>query len=199
MVDEFRVCSPLTAELISTKLHVTTTCDSCLSSSLKEESNTILSLPVHADVQTALNSVTLTESLVDGEQWYCPLCGELRDSTRETEIKQASDILIIHLKRYNNNNNSGTVLKDTSVVSCVGDHLDVLTIPLSLDDSVSFSNNYSLVATINHSGTFANGGHYWAYILKDTQWLLCNDSMVSKVNRTVLNNGTSYILFYRRC
>ena len=92
----------------------------------------------------------------------------------------------------------GIVIKDSSVTSCVSNLADNLSIPLSPNDSVSLSNKYSLVATINHSGTIAHGGHYWAYIRKNSQWLMCNDSMVTTVKHTELNNGTSYILFYRR-
>ena len=34
-------------------------------------------------------------------------------------------------------------------------------VPITIEDEVSFTNKYSLIATINHSGT-SNMGHYWA-------------------------------------
>ena len=196
VLNELKASSPVTAELVTTKVNVTITCDSCFSSSLVEEQNDITSLPVLPDMQNSLNSVTISENLCGTNQWHCPLCGVLRDSTRDTEIKQTGDVFIAHLKRYSNND--GTVTKDTSVVSCIKNNRGELSIPFSLNDSVSLSNKYTLVATINHSGTLAKGGHYWAYIRKKSEWFMCNDSMVTKVKETVLNNGTSYILFYRR-
>ena len=40
-----------------------------------------------------------------------------------------------------------------------------------MEDEVSFKNKYSLIATINHSGTL-NRGHYWAFIkdLHSSTW-----------------------------
>ena len=64
---------------------------------------------------------------------------------------------------------------------------------------ISFINKYSLIATINHSGTL-NWGHYWACIkhLHSSCWYSCNDKLVSNVEESSLNNTTSCILFYRK-
>ena len=73
------------------------------------------------------------------------------------------------------------------------------TVPLKLDDNVSFSKEFSLVATINHSGSL-NAGHYWA-IIKDNiskSWFKCDDRSILKVKPSTLNNTTSYVLFYVR-
>ena len=70
-------------------------------------------------------------------------------------------------------------------------------VPLKLDDNVSFSKEFSLVATINHSGSL-NAGHYWAFI-KDNiykSWFKCDDRSILKVKPSTLNNTTSYVLFY---
>ena len=40
-----------------------------------------------------------------------------------------------------------------------------LKVPITVQDEVSFSNKYSLVVSINHSGTL-DQGHYWA-VVKD--------------------------------
>ena len=67
-----------------------------------------------------------------------------------------------------------------------------------IEDNVSFSKEFSLVATINHSGSL-NSGHYWAFI-KDNiskSWFKC-DRSVLKVKPSTLNNTTSYVLFYVR-
>ena len=86
--------------------------------------------------------------------------------------------------------------KDTRFVEClpVKDH--ILTVPLKLDDDVSFSKEFSLVATINHSGSL-NACHYWAFI-KDNiskSWFKCDDRSILKVKPSTLNNTISYVLF----
>ena len=74
-----------------------------------------------------------------------------------------------------------------------------LRVPITIEDEVSFINKYSLTATINHSGTLSRE-HYWACIkdLHSPCWYLCNDKLVFNVEESYLNNGTSYILFYRK-
>ena len=72
-------------------------------------------------------------------------------------------------------------------------------VPITVEDEVSFTNKYSLIATINHSGTL-NRGHYWAFIkdLHSSSWYSCNDKLVFNVEERSLNNTTSYIFFYRK-
>ena len=70
-------------------------------------------------------------------------------------------ILAIQLCRFSNQN--GQLVKDETVVSCtqtcqLGQYL---TVPITIDNEVSFMNEYSLIATNNHSGTL-NREHYWA-------------------------------------
>ena len=73
------------------------------------------------------------------------------------------------------------------------------TVPITIEDDVSFTNKYSLIATINHSGTL-NRGHYWAFIkdLHSSSLYSCNDKLVFNVEENSVNNTTSYILFYRK-
>ena len=138
------------------------------------------------------------EPLSGEHMWYCPQCSELRESTRETSISNCGHVLIIQLNRFSNFN--GDTFKDTRFVEClpVKDH--ILTVPLKLDDDdVSFSKEFSLVATINHSGSL-NAGHYWAFI-KDNiskSWFKFDDRSILKVKPSTLNNTTSYVLFYVR-
>ena len=58
---------------------------------------------------------------------------------------------------------------------------------------------YSLIATINHSGTL-NRGPFWAFIkdLHSSSWYSCNDKLVLNIEERSLNNSISYILIYRK-
>ena len=92
------------------------------------------------------------------------------------------------------------LVKDETLISCTQSQLgQYLTVPITIEDEVSFINKYSLIATINHSGTLSRG-HYWACIkdLHSPCWYLCNDKLVSNVEESYLNNTTLYILFYSK-
>ena len=65
----------------------------------------------------------------------------------------------------------GQLVKDETLVSCTQSQMgQYLTVPITIEDEVSFKNRYSLIATINHSGTLSRG-HYWTSI-KDLLGLL---------------------------
>ena len=84
--------------------------------------------------------------------------------------------------------------KDQQVFNCSRD-LE-LKVFITVEDEVSFSSKYSLVASINHAGAI-DQGHYWA-VRKDLNsgdWS-CNDKVVLTVPQHSLNNTTSYILFF---
>ena len=102
-------------------------------------------------------------------------------------------MLIVQLTRFSILDNRA--IKDEQIFDCFPN--SVLKVPITIDDEVSFSNKYSLVATINHSGSL-DRGHYWAFI-KDTlskQWFSCNDKVVLNLNEKTLCNSSSDILFY---
>ena len=68
-----------------------------------------------------------------------------------------------------------------------------------MEDEVSFYNKYSLVASINRSGTL-DQVHYWDVVkdLNSENWLSCNDKVAVTVPQHSLNNTTSYILHYKK-
>ena len=110
----------------------------------------------------------------------------------------SAPVLIIQLCRFSNQ--GGQPIEDVNFFSCSQSEWNKhLVVPITVEDEVSFTNKYSLIATINHSGTL-NRGHYWAFIkdLHSSSWYSCNDKLVFNVEERSLNNTTSYILFYRK-
>ena len=85
--------------------------------------------------------------------------------------------LITQLRRFTNLN--GSLYKDNRVVNCYPKGYQTLTVPSHPEEDISFTNEYSLVATINHSGTLARG-HYWAFVKDDLSdsWWKCDDRAV---------------------
>ena len=103
----------------------------------------------------------------------------------------------MHLSRYLDSGNN-VFIKDTDFVECLPE-THVLRVPIQTGDSISFTNQYSLIARINHSGTL-QAGYYWAFI-KDrstNNWLKCNGCAVLKAKPHTFNNNTSLCPFYIR-
>ena len=158
----------------------------------------IVTLPVSADIQTSMTQFLKQEILTSQNKWFCPSCNLLCESTWETYIINSGPILIIQLCRFSNQR--GQLVKNENFLSCTrGESNNDLTVPITVEDEVSFTNKYSLIATINHSGTL-NRGHYWAFIkdLHSSTWYSCNDKSVFNVEENYVNNATSYILFYSK-
>ena len=143
-----------------------------------------------------MNQFLKPEILSSQNKWFCPSCNLLSESTREICIINAAPILIIQLCRFSNQ--GGQLVKNENFFSCTQSKSNKdLTVPITIEDEVSFTNKYSLIATIIHSGTL-NRGHYWAFIkdLHASSWYSCNDKSVFNVEENSVNNTTSYILFY---
>ena len=106
--------------------------------------------------------VSKAEILLSYNKWFCPLCNLLSESTRGTCVINSAPILIIQLCRFSDQ--GGQLVKNENFFSCTqSESSKDLTVPITIEDEVSFTNKYSLIATINDSGTL-NRGHYWAFV-----------------------------------
>ena len=198
VLDEFKGMSPRADSLIATTTQTSITCDTCFCPSVKERKDDMLLLPTSKYVSSSFTKLLQTESLSGDNKWFCPQCSSYQISTKETSIISCRQILIVHLSRYLDSGNN-VFINNTDFVECLPETTHVLRVPIQTGDSISFTNQYSLIATINHSGTL-QAGHYWAFI-KDrftNNWLKCNDRAVLKVKSHTLNNNKSYVLFYIR-
>ena len=186
------------SSLISNTVRTSVSFNTFLCSSVSQENLDILSLQESTSIQTTLKQFLSPEILSSGNKWFHPSCKTLSESTRETCVMNSAPILAIQLCRFSNQGSQ--LVKDETLVSCTQSQLgQYLTVPITIEDEVSFINKYSLIATINHSGTLSRG-HYWACIkdLHSPCWYLCNDKLVSNVEESYLKSTTSYILFYSK-
>ena len=145
-----------------------------------------------------MNQFLKPEILTSQNKWFCPSCNLLCESTRKTYIINSAPILTIQLCRFSNQ--GGQLVKNENFLICTWSQSNKdLTVPRTVEDEVSFTNKYSLVATINHSGTL-NRGNYWAFIkdLHSSTWYSCNGKSVFNAEENYVNNATSYILFYSK-
>ena len=198
VLDEVEGISLPASHLICNTQKITVSCNTCFCSSVSEENLDIVTLPVSTDIQTSMNQFLKPEILSSQNKWFCPSCNLLSESIRETCIINSAPILIIQLCRFSDQ--GGQLVKNENFLSCTQSKSNKdLTVPITIEDEVSFTNKYSLIATINHSGTL-NRGHYWAFIkdLHSSSWYSCNDKSVFNVEENSVNNTTSCILFCRK-
>ena len=160
VLDELKGISLAASHLICNTQKITVSCNTYFCSSVSEENLDIVTLiivPVSTDMQTSMNQFLKPEILSSQNKWFCPSCNLLSESTRETCVINSAPILIIQLCRFSNQ--GGQLVKNENFFSCTQSESNKdLTVPITIEDEVSFTNKYSLIATINHSGTL-NRGH----------------------------------------
>ena len=132
------------------------------------------------------------EKLTADNQWFCPKCKSEQLAEKKMEIYSCPDILIIHLKRFRNEQKLDTLvnfpLKDLDMTQYVKKK--------KTNDEKYI---YDLFAVGNHYGSI-HGGHYVAYAkncIKD-KWYEFNDDSVSDLNESGVVTQSAYTLFYRR-
>ena len=149
------------SDVISNTIRINVLCNQCFCFSAKEEKLDILTIPLSPNIGSSFSKFLKPEILDSDNKWFCPSCNCLTESTRETSIISSGSILVIQLSRFSTSYSG--LIKDQQVFNC-SPELD-LKVPITVEDEVSFSTKYSLMASINHSGTL-DQGHYWA-IVKD--------------------------------
>ena len=194
LLDEITGTSVLANNLLKSTIRTSISCTSCLCDSENEESISILQVPTENTISRSIQTLLKSEVLQGDNSWFCPGCQTKRESLKDRRIVTCAEILVIQLKRFLLSN--GHVSKDTRIVSC---YPDVLKIPVHADDNITLNQQYSLVATINHSGNLQSG-HYWANIKPHSshEWLSCNDNRVAPINAESVNKATSYVLFFKK-
>ena len=86
----------------------------------------------------------------------CPSCSGLSERTRESFIKNSALILIIQLCRFSNQGRQ--LIKDENFLSCTQSEWNKdLAVPTTVEDEVSFTNKYCVIATSNHSSVLYMG------------------------------------------
>ncbi|GMI90023.1 ubiquitin-specific protease 25 [Hibiscus trionum] len=148
-----------------------------------------------------LNSGSLKEAMhkffqpevLDGNNKYkCDNCKKLVAARKQLSIRQAPNILVIQLKRFE------------GILGAKIDRLITFDEVLVLSSFMSKASQdpqpvYNLFGTIVHSGYSPESGHYYAYI-KDAmgRWYCCNDSFVSLSTLQEVLSEKVYILFFSR-
>ena len=186
VIDELKGTSVAASDMISNTIRINISCNQCFCFSAKEEKLDILTIPLSLNINTSLSKFLKPEILESENKWFCP---------RETSIIGLSSILVIQLSRFSTSHSR--LSKDQQVLNC-SPELE-LRVPITVEDEVSFSSKYCLVASVNHSGA-VDQGHYWA-VVKDSNtedWLSCNNKVVLTVPQHFLKTQLHTSFFTRK-
>lgn len=178
-----------------------TKCTTCMNTSLSYEPFISLQLAIPlsrdtVDLNDCLKEHTNTRIMAGNNKYQCLVCKDLKDAQQKVSLFIVPEIMIIHLKRYTNDDN-GRTRKNTTNISFPLNNLN-------LKDYLYISNqhdtNYELYGVIQQSGSL-NSGHYVALCKNsiDNKWNEFNDAHVYlDIPEKVINNNEAYVLFYRK-
>uniref|UniRef100_UPI00398F2DB1 ubiquitin carboxyl-terminal hydrolase 31 n=1 Tax=Pristiophorus japonicus TaxID=55135 RepID=UPI00398F2DB1 len=159
---------------------------------------------------------TKEEQLAPDDAWRCPHCKQLQQGSIKLSLWTLPDVLIIHLKRFKQEEDKRTKLQNLVRFPLTGLDMTPHVVKRS-QSSWSLPSHwspwrrpyglgrdpedylYDLYAVCNHHGTM-QGGHYTAYCKNsvDGLWYCFDDSEVQQLLDEDVCKQTAYILFYQR-
>lgn len=207
-------------DIFTGKLFRSIKCPKCHHEKLIHDPFMFLSLPIPSTTTSVLSRYTgfsrssyskvklsecydcFTKSeMLDGSNlWKCDKCKQQVKATVKIGVTKASDILIIHLKRFDGQ--SYYMKKIETPV----EYPDVLEPSFFKDSNSEMATNgnnsigkYRLIGVVFHHG-YLSGGHYTSAAMdpETEKWYEFNDSCVSPINGSEAHSGKAYILFYQK-
>merc|ERR1712141_664794 len=134
------------------------------------------------------------EILSENDAWYCSNCKGFKEASKQIDLWDCPDLLIIHLKRFNYTRNWRDRIN--TLVQFPVNGLDVSQFLKSEEHKATAK--YDLFAVSNHMGGMG-GGHYTAYAknLDNKQWYHLDDSRTSRVqDPSTVVSSSAYVLYY---
>lgn len=124
------------------------------------------------DFQSLLDQTFAWESLVNDNQFACDRCAKKQDGARRMHLTSHPNYLVILLKRFVHNRLTGKYEK------C----LDRTTLPeyIQLPTNNDQLHSYRLKAIVVHHGLSMNSGHYYAFVMNNS------DDLMDKTNANQL-------------
>ncbi|KAF3441127.1 hypothetical protein FNV43_RR15038 [Rhamnella rubrinervis] len=186
--------SSVVKEIFGGALQSQVKCLSCGTESNKVDEIMDISLDVfHSNsLKDALQRFFQPEVLDGNNKYKCESCKKLVSARKQMSIRQAPNILVIQLKRFEG------IFGGKIDKSIAFEEVLVLS-SFMCKASQDPRPEYKLFGTIVHSGFSPESGHYYAYI-KDAmgRWYCCNDSFVSLSTVPEVLSEKVYILFFSR-
>jgi ubiquitin carboxyl-terminal hydrolase 4/11/15 len=143
-------------------------------------------------LEQCIDEMTREVVLDDSNKWRCPNCNEDVPASSSQKLWSTPDILIIHLKRFQQTLTGVGRKVETNVV--FPPELDLTPFVLS-----SGSHRYRLFAVNEHHGLLTTG-HYTARVLFQPtgRWHRFNDTVVEPCSAVSVHTNNAYLLFYSK-
>jgi ubiquitin C-terminal hydrolase len=122
----------------------------------------------------------------------CSQCGCRQKISVAATLTALPPVLVLHLGRFPQWAAKPLPKIETNVTFPLV--LDMK--PYLKDGDVSHTCTYNLASVIYHSGRTLEGGHFVAYVKKDTVWYKCNDRVVTTATADEVTKTEAYLLFY---
>jgi ubiquitin carboxyl-terminal hydrolase 8 len=160
------------------------------------------------------------EGLRGEESWKCPHCKATREATKKITFTRLPQYLIVHLKRFRNDDYGRVARKVHTVIDFPLRGLDMspYTLPppdaadqqriaqiaappeRAPDPAMTPPYIYDAYAVLQHIGNDLTHGHYTTAVRDRMKkvWRKYNDTVVREIEPVGLQNREAYILFYER-
>lgn len=163
-------------------------CASCKHKSITFDPILDLSLTVEPSLVQSLHQFCKEDNI----KYSCDSCRILSDSTKKFTVFQPPNVLVLHFKRFSDDNKK----MDDDV--SFNEMLDIAPYLSERSENTSNSMTYHLCGVLVHYGAHVHCGHYDCYVYGSRNWYNMNDSKVSLVSLETVLKQKAYILFYVR-
>jgi len=153
-------------------------------------------------LEKCFNEFSKEEKLDNDNLWNCPNCNERLQANKKIELYNLPKILIIHLKRFNNNKKINSLIdfpiKDLDLDKYISKEKDK-----DENNKYMSETKYDLFGVVNHYGSLEYG-HYTSFCKNqhNSNWYEYNDRIVNEIQiekeEETIVNPNAYILFYRQ-
>lgn len=156
-------------------------------------------------LESCLEYFLKKEYLSNNNKYKCDNCNEYTNANKKMYILKKPDILIFHLKRFNQEND--TITKNKHLVYFPINNLIIKNNFLEENNDMDINDekkemNYNLYAIICHLGAI-DSGHYISFCknIQNNKWYLYDDNDVKEIDINVLHKNnimkTVVLLFYQ--
>ena len=165
-------------------------------------------------LESCLSHFFAVETMSGSNAYECVRCPQKQNGLKKMSIHDTGEMFCLHLKRFDGasgTSQGGRRRKLNRHVSFPLVDLDLSPYMMTRGERApethsetarKYSNEslhlYNLVGLIRHHGNTARSGHYVAYVLRDEQWFLCNDTSVTRVTPKEVQSQQAYVLVYQR-
>lgn len=131
------------------------------------------------DLEDCFIKFAQNEKLENDNKWYCSICDKKVEAYKRMELEDIPEVAIFTFNRFTGLRKNNKLIKIYERIELEGKKL-------------------KLISTVNHYGD-VNGGHYVAYVSRNSVWYRADDSNVSKINgiQQVLSDSSVYMVIYQ--